>query len=103
MSCSLPKDTASMSLEMVLSCIELGLFRSESIPTGKRGAIEEGAEEEAVETDGAVVNAVLLDSDSCLSDLIWQFVRGETKEFSSVPVEIMFDLLTLLSFEMKLA
>lgn len=86
-----------MSLEMVLSCKELGLFRSQSILTGERGAIEEGAEEEDEEMEGATVNVVLFDDVSGLSDLIWPFVKGETKQFFSVPVEIMFDLLTPLS------
>lgn len=86
-----------MSLEMALSCKELGLFRSQSILTGERGAAEEGAEEEEEETEGATVNVVLIDDVSGLSDLIWLFVEGETKPFFSVPVEGIFDLLTPLS------
>lgn len=86
-----------MSLERVLSCKELGLFRSQSTLTGERGGIEEGAEEEVEETEGATVNVVLFDDVSGLSDLIWLFMEGETKQFFSVPVEVMFDLLTPLS------
>lgn len=93
-SCSLPKDTASMSLEMVLSCRELGLFRSHSILMGERGPTEEGAEEEEVEEiEGATVNVVLFDKVSGLSVLIWLFFEGETRQFFSVPAEIIFDLL----------
>ncbi len=86
-----------MSLEMVLSCKELGLLRSQSILTGERGATEEGAEEEDEEIEGATVNVVLFDDVSGLSDLIWLFMEGEMKQFFSVPLEIIFDLLTPLS------
>lgn len=83
---------------MVLSCKELGLFRSQSILTGERGGKEEGAEEEEdEETEGATVNVVLIDDVSGLSNFIWLFLEGETKYFFSVSVGSMFDLLTSLS------
>lgn len=86
-----------MSLEMVLSCKELGFFRSQSILTGERGATEEAVEEDDEETEGATVNVVLFDDVSGLCDLILSSVEGETKKFFSVPVEMIFDLLTPLS------
>ena len=84
-----------MSLEM-LSCKEVGLFRSQSIPTGERGATEDGAEEEDEETEGATVNVVLFDD---VSSPILLFAEDETKEFFSVPAEMIFDLLISLSFD----
>lgn len=86
-----------MSLEIVLSCKELGLFKSQSMLTGERGAIEEGAEDDDEEMDGATVNDVLFDDVSGLSDLIWLFLEDETKQFSSVPLVMTFDMLTPLS------
>lgn len=61
---------------------------------GERGGAEEGAEEEDEETEGATVNVVLFDDVSGLSDAVWLFTGGEKKMFFSVPVEMMFDLLT---------
>ncbi len=83
-----------MSLEMVLSCKEPGLFRSQSTLAGERGATEEGAEEEEEETDGATVNVVLFDDVSGLSDLMWLLVAVGVKQFFSVNAENVFDLLT---------
>lgn len=85
-----------MSLDMVLSCNELGLFILQSKLTGERGAAEDGAEEEDEETDGATVN-VLLEEVSGLSDFIGQLFSGEMKQFLSVPGEILFGLLVILS------
>ena len=93
MSCSLFKETASMSLEIVLSCKELGLLRSLSILTGQIGATNEMAEEEDEETEGATVNVVLFDDVSGLSDLIWLSIEADTQQFFSVPLEVNFDLL----------
>lgn len=59
-----------MSLEMVLSCKELGLLRSQSVLTVQAGAMDEVAEEEDEDTEGATVNVVLFDDISGLSDLI---------------------------------
>lgn len=88
-----------MSLEMVLSCKELGLFRSQLLQTGDKGTMEEGAEEEEEEeTDGATVNIVLLDDVSVLSDLKWLLVEGKIKQLFSVSVEMISDLLTSLCF-----
>lgn len=92
-----------MSLEIVLSCKELVFFKSQSILTGERGAIEEGAEEVDEETEGATVNAVLFDDVSGLSDLIWLLVEGKTKLSFSAPVGKFFELLTPLSYVRKLA
>lgn len=59
-----------MSLEMVLSCKELGLFRSHSILIGERGAVEEWPAVEDEEMEGATVNVVLFDDVSGLSNLM---------------------------------
>lgn len=96
-SCSLLKETASISLDMVLSCNELGLFILQSKLTGERGAAEDGAEEEDEEMDGATVNVVLFEEVSGLSDFIGQLFSGEMKQFLSVPGEILFALLVILS------
>lgn len=92
-SSSLLEETASMSLDMVLSCNEPGLFRLQSKLTGERGAAEEGAEEEDEETDGATVNDVLFEEVSGLSDFVRQLFSGNITD----PWEILFDLLVILT------
>lgn len=94
MSSSLLKDTASIILEIVLSCIELGLFKSQYLLTGGRGATDEGTGEEDEDTEGATVNVVLLNDVSGLSSCIWLFIAGSIREFFSVLVEMILDLLT---------
>ena len=82
-----------MSLEMVLSCKELGLFRLQSILTGERGGKEEGTEEEEEEEiEGATVNVVLFDDVSGLSDLIWLFLEGETQYAAPVEIDLLIPL-----------
>lgn len=86
MSSSLLEETASMSLDMVLSCNEPGLFRLQLKLTGERGA-----EEEEEETDGATVKDVLFEEVSGLSDFIGQLFSGNITD----PWEILFDLLAI--------
>lgn len=90
-SSSLLEETASMSLDMVLSCNEPGLFRLQSKLTGERGAEEEGAEEEE-DTDGATVNDVLFEEVSGLSDFIGQVFSGTITN----PWEILVGLWAIL-------